>query len=720
MGQEKKVNILLVDDRPENLLALEAVLGDGEYNLFKANSGEEALKYLLLYDFATILLDVQMPDMNGFETAKFIKLRQKTKNTPIIFITAINKEPEHVSTGYSVGAIDYMFKPFEPETLTAKVEAFVNIYKNQQEVIGQKELLQKRTFELEQTNKELASTSAELRKAEALARVTGETSIDTMVTFNDKGKVLTVNPAVKKMFGYNVNELLESDLWILVPSFFHEGLKSIHDSTGSLKEFKAIRKDRSTFPAEIQIGSTYLEESLIYACTIRDVSERKQQMAALEYQALHDGLTGLPNRALLNNQIEQYIHARTDDQSMALLIIDLDNFKSINDTLGHYHGDLLLQKVGERLKNILSPTETIARLGGDEFAILLPNKNREEGILKAQQILESLKKPFSLEGHLLTIAPSIGITLFPDHGNDVVNLIRRADVAMYLAKRTGQGFVVFSHEQEESNMACLMLMGELQDAIDHDGLMLYYQPKVDLKSGRLLDVEALVRWNHPQQGFIPPDQFIPLAENMGLIKPLTQWVLNEALRQCHLWNQVGLNIRVAVNLSVRNLQDLQLPNQVDKLLKQWMVKPENLVLEITESFLISDPIRAMDVLSRLNDLGVGLSIDDFGTGYSSLAYLKKLPVHEIKVDKSFVMDMVNDKNDAMIVRSIVNLAHNLGLKVVAEGVESQEIWDMLADLGCDAAQGYYMSRPIPPNEFISWVTDSKWGRSLSLCEEVGR
>lgn len=709
MGQEKKVNILLVDDRPENLLALEAVLGDGDYNLYKANSGEEALKYLLTHDFATILLDVQMPDMNGFETAKFIKLRQKTKDIPIIFVTAISKEPEHVSTGYSVGAIDYMFKPFEPETLKSKVEAFVYIYKNQQEVIGQKELLQQRTHELERANKELACTAVELQRTEALARVIGETSIDTMITYDDQGKILTANLALEKMFGYSVEELLGEDLSILVPSFFHEEIKNINDSKVSLKEFKAIRQDRSAFPAEIQIGSTYLEKSLIYACTIRDISERKQQMVALEYQALHDGLTGLPNRTFLNNQLEQYIQEQSD-QSMALLIIDLDNFKSINDTLGHFHGDILLQKVGERLRKTLYPSETIARLGGDEFAIVLPNKNREKAIIKALQILESLEEPFSLEGHYLTIAPSIGIALFPEHGNDVVSLMRRADVAMYLAKRTGQGFVVFSNEQEETNLASLLLMGELQEAIEHEGLMLYYQPKVDLKSGCFMDVEALVRWNHPQQGFIPPDRFIPLAEQMGLIKPLTQWVLNKALEQCYLWNQEGLDIRVAVNLSVRNLQDLELPNQVGKLLKEWKVKPCNLVLEITESFLISDPIRAMDVLSSLNDLGVGLSIDDFGTGYSSLSYLKKLPVQEIKVDKSFVMDMVNDKNDALIVRSIVNLAHNLGLKVVAEGVESQEIWDVLEELGCDAAQGYYMSRPVPPKEFLSWLNESKWGR----------
>lgn len=709
MGQEKKVNILLVDDRPENLLALETVLGDGDYSLYKANSGEEALKYLLTHDFATILLDVQMPGMNGFETAKFIKLRQKTKDIPIIFVTAISKEPEHVSTEYSVGAIDYMCKPFEPETLKSKVEAFVYIYKNQQEVIGQKDLLQQRTLELEQANKELASTSVELQRAEALARVIGETSIDTMITFDDQGKILTANPALESMFGYSVKELLGNDLSILVPSFFHKELTNINDSKFSLKEFKAIRQDRSGFPAEIQIGSTYLEESLIYACTIRDISERKQQMVALEYQALHDGLTGLPNRTYLNNQLEQYIQTQSD-QSMALLSIDLDNFKSINDTLGHFHGDILLQKVGERLRRTLYPSETIARLGGDEFAILLPNNNREEAILKAQQILESLIEPFSLEGNLLTIAPSIGIALFPEHGNDVVNLMRRADVAMYLAKRTGQGFVVFAHEQEESNLASLLLMGELQEAIDHDGLMLYYQPKVDLKSGCFMDVEALVRWNHPQQGVIPPDRFIPLAEQMGLIKPLTQWVLNKALGQCYLWEQEGLNIRVAVNLSVINLQDLELPNQVGKLIKEWKVKPSNLMLEITESFLISDPIRAMDVLNSLNDLGVGLSIDDFRTGYSSLAYLKKLPVQEIKVDKSFVMDMVKDNSDALIVRSIVNLAHNLGLKVVAEGVENQEIWDMLKDLECDAAQGYYMSRPVPSKEFISWLHESKWGR----------
>lgn len=395
------------------------------------------------------------------------------------------------------------------------------------------------------------------------------------------------------------------------------------------------------------------------------------------------------------------------NKPFVFFIMDLDNFKSINDTLGHYIGDQLLKQVGERLRSEIGPGSFVVRLGGDEFALLLPNTLEEQAIQIAKQIITSLEKPFLLEGQSFAIGQSIGIALYPDHGHDIETIMRRADIAMYSAKRAGKnGYALFSDVLETSGLSSIQLMGDLKDAIDHDRLMLHYQPKVDMETASMVSAEALVRWNHPKHGVIPPDTFIPLAEETGLIKALTNWVMNEAMKQCRAWKNQGNNICVAVNLSARSLQDLELPNEVNNLLMKWGISPSNLILEITESFIMADPYRALEVLTRLHKLGISLSIDDFGTGYSSLSYIRKLPVQEIKIDKSFVTDLVNNKNDVIIVRSIINLAHNLGLKVVAEGVETEEILQMLTELGCNSAQGFYLCKPVPADKISTFFKQS--------------
>ena len=341
--------------------------------------------------------------------------------------------------------------------------------------------------------------------------------------------------------------------------------------------------------------------------------------------------------------------------------------------------------------------------------MLLPATGVEGAIKAANQALKALEEPFVLGVLTLDMGASIGIALWPDHGEDADALLQRADIAMYMAKQSHDGYTVYSSERDETSPRRLALMGELRHAIDDNQLFPLYQPKINLQSGRAVGVETLVRWRHPNLGVIPPDQFIPLAEQTGLIKPLTIWVLTAALRQCRLWLEAGLEFSVAVNLSVRNLLDPQLPTQVGELLKICGVAPKFLELEITESIIMADPAHAMEVLAELRKMGIGLSIDDFGTGYSSLGYLKKLAVDEIKIDKSFVKEMAHNEDDTAIVRSTIDLAHNLGLKVVAEGVESQETLDRLAALGCDEAQGYHISRPIPAPELTRWMNESPWG-----------
>ncbi|HXT35190.1 MAG TPA: EAL domain-containing protein [Chloroflexota bacterium] len=450
------------------------------------------------------------------------------------------------------------------------------------------------------------------------------------------------------------------------------------------------------------IGFLVLYLSLF--AVVRNASGRLlRQQERLTHQALHDGLTDLPNRALLHDRIQAALRIpRQDAAGVALLLMDLDRFKEINDTFGHQQGDKLLRQVGARLRDTLRAADTVARLGGDEFAILLPAAGAAGAVTVAAAILRALDQPFVLEGYSMTLGASIGITLAPDHGQDAITLLRRADVAMYTAKRDAGGYALYTTEQDQYSPDRLGLTGELRQAIEQDGLCLHYQPKVDLRTGRLDGVEALVRWPHPDRGLLPPDKFIPLAEHTGLIAPLSRWVLATALRQCRAWRDEGLEIRVAVNLSARLLQDEHLIETVAELLQTHGVSPADLELELTESAVMADPARALGVLRRLHQMGIRLSIDDFGTGYSSLAYLNRLPVDEVKIDKSFVLDLRTDAA-ATIARSIIDLGHNLGLVVVAEGVEDQATYERLGAMACDLAQGYFLSRPIPAADLTVWA-----------------
>jgi len=447
--------------------------------------------------------------------------------------------------------------------------------------------------------------------------------------------------------------------------------------------------------------------AVIAQITLEYVATAGRRTEQLEHQALHDSLTGLPNRTLLRQQLAEAIkQADQSDSSLALLVMDLDRFKEVNDTLGHHHGDLLLQQTSQRLVNALSPEHVVARLGGDEFAVLLRNGTRQTAYLAAQHLVEVLTEPIQLEGYSVEIGASIGITICPEHGADPETLLRRGDVAMYLAKRADLDYAVYAPEQDQHSPGRLALVAELRKAIEDDELVLHYQPKVDPVQGRVVGFEALLRWPHARLGLVPPDQFIPLAEQTGLIRPLSLWVLNAALRQRREWQGTPLAVPIAVNLSMRNLHDPHLPDVVERLLDTWGGRPDWLVLEITESSLMADPGRALQVLARLCAMGLRISIDDFGTGYSSLAYLRQLPVHELKIDRSFVRQM--SEGDAVIVRSTISLGHDLGLTVVAEGVEDVATWERLGEFACDLIQGYLVSRPLPAAELDQWMKSSAW------------
>ena len=424
----------------------------------------------------------------------------------------------------------------------------------------------------------------------------------------------------------------------------------------------------------------------------------RRQMGEIQHQAFHDGLTELPNRALFLDRVEQALKlASRSRQSVAVMLIDLDRFKEINDTLGHQSGDGLLKALGLRIRTQLRGSDTIARLGGDEFGILALGADPGGAVALAETLRAAIAEPIFVADLELQVDASIGIAVFPDHGADCETLIRYADMAMYLSKKTHQP-ELYSAEHDHYSPERLTLMGDLRRALSGEELVVYYQPQATLATAEVCSVEALVRWQHPSRGLIPPDQFIPLAEHTGLIRPLTRHVLNQALRQCRLWLDSGMRIGMAVNISGRDLIDINLPDEVAELLERWDVEPSLLELEITENTILTDPIRARAVLTRLSEIGVSLAIDDFGSGHSSLGYLKRLPVDVLKIDRSFVMGMGKDENDAIIVRSTIDLGHNLGLRVVAEGVEDAASWDKLIELRCDTAQGYHLGRPVPAAE----------------------
>jgi histidine ammonia-lyase len=436
----------------------------------------------------------------------------------------------------------------------------------------------------------------------------------------------------------------------------------------------------------------------------RAQQELRQQAELNRHQALHDSLTGLPNRVLFGEHVDLAIDVAVREGSeFTLLLMDLDRFKDINDTLGHAAGDQLLTEIAGRLRGALRPADSFARLGGDEFACLIPGASASAALQAAERIREAVYELLVLDDLPIQVEASIGIAIFPEHGTDGNALLRHADVAMYAAKQTGDGQCIYDPEQDTRAPASLALVGELRRALAERELILHYQPKIVLKTGRVTGVEALVRWRHPTRGLLGPDEFIPLAQETGLIRPLTLYVIGESLRQCQRWRARGHELTVAVNVSVRNLIDARFPDDVQRLLRQRGVPAALLELEITETAIVSDPYRCKTVLDRLSGMGIRLAVDDFGTGYTSLGYLRRLPINELKIDRSFVANMLDSADDAVIVRSTIDLGQNLGLEVVAEGVENEAALADLQTLGCDVAQGFHVSRPVAGEELMEWL-----------------
>ncbi len=573
---------------------------------------------------------------------------------------------------------------------------------------------------VERKRAELALQDSEKRMRSVLDNVS-----DGLATLDHTSVIESANPAVVKLFGYLEEEIVGQPVDTLIATTHRSGfvnylqrrLKLDLPSSGA-HETMGKRKNGSLFPLEFVVSSMHVGARHLFIATMRDISERKAHTDALEYQALHDALTGLPNRSLFGDRLRQaLLSARRNQRMFGVLLLDLDRFKDINDALGHDRGDSLLQEVTARLRGVLRATDTIARLGGDEFAVLTTDaKHPDDVVSTARKILAALEGPFAIGDQMVETGASIGIALYPVHGDDPGTLLRRADVAMYVAKRSGGGCSVYAPEQEAQSLRRSGLAGELRRSIPQGEMTLHYQPQVLLVTGAVYSVEALVRWNHPREGLMPPDRFIPMTEETGVIHPLTAWALDSALNQLCKWLAAGLDISVALNVSPRIIEDHSLEEMVAQALASSKVDPRRLTLEITEGVAMA--AAASKALQTLNEMGVRLSLDDFGTGYSSLLYLMRLPVHEIKIDRSFVASLGTDPDSGAIVRSAVGLGHNLGLRVVAEGLQDRMAEAVLVEAGCDAAQGFLFGRPVAEAEMTAQLMTNPGPKGAASESEV--
>ncbi len=570
-----------------------------------------------------------------------------------------------------------------------------------------------------------------------LMRAYIDSANDAIFVLCDEMKFLVCNRLMEQWMGRDEAELTrhgervpiteligDADCAVRFSEFFHRALE------GVCEPFECHIHPRGGQPrwVEIHLSKVGLEAGLMVIAVARDITERKTRLAAMEYQATHDPLTGLPNWVLLRERLSEVMSiARRTDKPLALISVSLNRFREINNILGPRVGDRVLCQVAGRLQKGLPRDVLVARHGGDEFSVFMPDTDRGQVEAWARRIYGWLLRAFDIsstpsgdsaqaegEGNQngldmgLDIEFSIGIALYPEHGDNVDDLLRKAGVAVQVAKYRHGGIAFYDPQIDRRDADRLMLAGQLRRAIAEDALELHYQPIVDMRQRHMRSVEALVRWVHPQRGILPPTHFVTVAEQTGLIRLLDYWVLDQALKQCRSWLDRGLKLVMSVNLSARTLDDARLVQSVREALQRWDVPASQLRMEITESALIADPEQSLLRLNELSAEGVSLALDDFGTGYSSLAYLKRLPLHHIKIDLSFVQEMRHDDNDAVIVHSTIDLAHNLGLRVVAEGVEDEETWRLLVALGCDAAQGWYIARAMPLWAFDDWSGQTPW------------
>ena len=677
----KKPLILLVDDMPTNLHVLASALR-ADYRIKTATSGEAALELATRPDKPElILLDVMMPRMSGIEVMRRLREAPKTRDIPVIFISADTSEQSQLD-GLELGADDYLTKPVVTAILLVRV----------------RNLLQRKR------------TERQLRLAAHVFEHSGEA-----IMITDRNNLIVeVNPAFTRLTGYSLEEVRGKDPKLLSSSRTREDeyramWNGIHERGFWQGEIWDRNKDGGVYPklATISVVRSPQGDIDFHIASYADISEQKAVEERIRHMAHHDPLTGLPNRLHLQITLEQAIaSARRNKGEVVLMFIDLDRFKIINDTLGHNIGDGLLVEVGRRLRACVRESDLVARLGGDEFVVALT----DDGSVKAaahvaEKILAEVSQPYLVEEHPLRTTPSIGISLFPQDGNSIDELMKCADTAMYHAKAAGRGqFHYYTENMNRGTRERLSLENSLHQALEREEFTVFYQPQADLASKQLVGAEALIGWMHPERGLLPPDEFISVAEETGLILPIGEWVLRQVCNQIRRWREAELPpFTVAVNLSARQFRQNHLAERIQSILEETGVDPAAIDLEITEGTTMERAEVSVTVLQALHDLGLGITIDNFGTGYSSLSYLKRFPVDKLKIDRSFVRDIPDDPNDVAITRAVIQMAASLGLKVVAEGVETDDQLNSLRDWGCDILQGYWYGRPMEAEAFAAFA-----------------
>ena len=545
------------------------------------------------------------------------------------------------------------------------------------------------------------------RDQDALLREVVENSSDAILTLDARGHVRTANPTALSILGKTERELIGSSLASLAPT-----LVDVLQPAAARYETRLHRADGSCVVLEVTTAHLDWDDERITTVTMHDVTVQRTREAELRHLAQHDALTGLPNRAFLAERLAAALNTGRSDATfsggtlaggtIALLMLDLDGFKEVNDTLGHSMGDALLIELSARLSQFVNEDRFVARVGGDEFAVLWNVRRPAELEELAQQLLLVVEEPILIKGIPVSLCTSIGIARYPEHAGDAESLLQRADVALYVAKRKASRVEFYDPSEDMHSPRRLEMLTQLRAAVSKGELHLHYQPKVLMSSGATTEVEALCRWESPVLGSVSPVEFITLAEASDVIKPLTEWTIRQALLDCRDWRHLGIDLKVAVNLSARHLQDARLPQWLDALFSATSTQPSWLELEITESAIMADPDRASKILHALREMGLVISIDDFGTGYSSLAYLRTLAVNRLKIDRSFIVGIEESHTEQVIVESTIKLAHGLGLLAVAEGIETESQYAILRELGCDIGQGFAIGRPMPKAELLSW------------------
>jgi diguanylate cyclase (GGDEF)-like protein/PAS domain S-box-containing protein len=703
--------ILIVDDMPANLLTLRRLLAGVDADIVEAGSGNAALAALLEQEVALVLLDVAMPDMDGYEVAEYIRSVEQTRRIPIVFVTAAYKDEAHRIQGYASGAVDYIEKPIQDAILLAKVRVFLELWHNATR-------LRRAVREIATVNVALETEIAQRRQAEERLRlaasVFSEANEGILIT-DPEANILEVNRAFTRLTGYAYEEAIGKN-----PRFLQSGHQNEVFYTAMWTELLRNghwqgelwnrRKDGRLYVAQTTINAVRNADGAVshYVGLSFDITEQKQHQERIEHLAFHDALTQLPNRILLADRIRQaLIWTDRHQRLMAVCYLDLDGFKPVNDQFGHKAGDRLLIEVAQRLQNAVRSQDTVARLGGDEFVLLLTDlatAAETEDVLA--RVLKAISAPYPLEqGQATSVSASIGVTHYPHDRNDADTLLRHADQAMYQAKQSGRHRVhVFDPGQEQRASQHHQFRERVRQALENREFVLHWQPKIDMRRGEVVGAEALIRWPQPDGTWISPACFLPNLEHDNLIVELGDWVLREALRQLAAWQTRGITLRISVNVAAQQLRDEAFPGKILALFRDYpALSPAQLELEIVETAAIDDLDRVGRIMRACQRGGIDFALDDFGTGYSSMLYFRRLPARTIKIDQSFVRDMLKDRDDLALIEGILGMTRAFGKTVVAEGVESLEHGRLLLQLGCHLGQGFGLARPMPGEELPVWL-----------------